>query len=537
MRAKEKSKAKESAWAPFSETAFALLWTATLISNIGTWMHDVGAGWLMTTLDPSPTMVSLVQASTTLPIFLFALLAGALADRLNKKAMLLVINCTLAVVIFSLAVLVQVEAITPIMLLVYTLVIGTGAAFMAPAWQAIVPSLVPKSQLQSAIALNSMGINISRAIGPAIAGILISTVSLSTPFAVNAMSHVVIIAALLFWKPQVTHVKSLPAEPIFGAMVTGLRHAAHNILLLNTLKRALGFFLFASAYWAMLPLIAKEVPGGGPELYGLLLGSIGSGAVAGALLLPKLRRMFDFDKLVTIGTLGTAFVLVFFASSQSTALIIAAAFLAGFSWIMVLTSLNVSAQTALPNWVRARGLAIYLMVFFGSMALGATVWGQVASQLSVPMALLIAAILLVLVLPVVNKASLSAEEPIDLAPSSHWPSPIISDEISSSNRGPVLITITYVVDPKRQEDFLLAIYELSQERYRDGAFNWGIYQDTESHSHWLEWFLVADWTEHLRQHERVTKHDQDLQLRVKQFLVAQTAPEVKHYLAPELNKT
>lgn len=537
MKENLNSVAQVSSWAPFSESAFALLWTATLISNVGTWMHDVGAGWLMTTLDPSPTMVSLVQASTTFPIFLFALLAGALADRLNKKVMLLTINIFLFLIIVSLAILVEIEKVTPAILLLYTLVIGTAAAFMAPAWQAIVPSLVPKSQLQSAIALNSMGINISRAVGPAIAGILISSVSLTAPFAINAVSHLVIIAALLLWKPPAAQIGTLlPPEPIINAMVTGVRHATHNPALLSTMLRALGFFVFASSYWALLPLVARGVSGGGPELYGVLLGAVGVGAVVGALLLPRLRKRVGPDRLVLLGSVGTALVLVAFATSDNKAVIISLALVAGLSWILVLTSLNVSAQTSLPNWVRARGLAIYLMVFFGSMALGATLWGQVASLFSIQVSLLSAAILLLLTIPLTWHAKLGVGDQFDLSPSTHWPSPMVSEDMEGAqSRGPVMVSVFYSIDQDREHEFLSAIGELAKERYRDGAFQWNVFQESENSENWIESFLLADWSEHLRQHERVSLHDAEVQERVNAFHCGEAPPLVKHYIAPNQN--
>ncbi|MEL6573862.1 MAG: MFS transporter, partial [Pseudomonadota bacterium] len=242
-----------SAWAPFKYRAFALLWTATLISNVGTWMHDVGAGWLMTTLNSSPAVVSLVQAATTLPVFLFALYAGTLADRLDKRKLLITVNVILLGLITALTALVHFELVTPAILILFTLAIGTGTAFMAPAWQAIVPALVPRDALQPAIALNSMGINISRAIGPALAGVLIASVSLSAPFALNAVSHVVIIVALLLWQYDGQVKKT--SQPVVNAMLTGLRHVAHNGPLKATLVRSFAFFIFASAYWALLPLV------------------------------------------------------------------------------------------------------------------------------------------------------------------------------------------------------------------------------------------------------------------------------------------
>ncbi|SMD10885.1 Transmembrane secretion effector, partial [Fulvimarina manganoxydans] len=239
------------AFAPFGHRAFALLWTATLISNIGTWMHDVGAGWLMTTLDPSPAVVTLVQAATTLPVFLFGLLAGALADRLDKRRMLIAINSGLFLVVACLAFLVWLGEMTPLLLIVFTLIIGTGAAFMAPAWQAVVPQLVPREALKPAIALNSMGINISRAIGPALAGVLIAGIGLAAPFALNAASFLVIIAALLMWRPEPRPLRQ-PAGSILSEMAMGLRHVRHNAAMLATLVRALAFFLFASAVWSLL---------------------------------------------------------------------------------------------------------------------------------------------------------------------------------------------------------------------------------------------------------------------------------------------
>jgi len=533
MRAIAQAPARTSAWAPFTSVPFALLWTATLVSNVGTWMHDVGAGWLMTTLSPSPAIVALVQASTTFPIFLFALLAGALADRLDRKRMLIAINTLLFLIVASLALLVQMEQVTPGVLLAYTLVIGTGAAFMAPAWQAVVPSLVPKSQLQSAIALNSMGINISRAIGPALAGLLITAVSLAAPFAVNAASHVVIIVALLLWKQPARKADSLPAEPIVGAMVTGLRHSANNLPLRSTMIRALAFFLSASAYWAMLPLIARNVPNGGAELYGILLAAVGAGAVSGALLLPPLRRRISPDRLVAAGTVGTAAILLVFALIDDRNTLIVAALAAGLSWITVLTCLNVSAQIALPNWVRARGLAVYLMVFFGSMALGATVWGQIASRTSVNVALMVAAVALVLAIPLTWRSKLGTAETMDLSPSTHWPNPVVAEELAGEvDRGPVMVTIRYRIDVTDREAFLAAIHQLSKERYRDGAFNWGVYQDTEHANSWLEWFMLPSWSEHLRQHQRVTVHDREIQQSVAKLHKGEAPPTVRHYLAP-----
>ncbi|MEL7448694.1 MAG: MFS transporter [Pseudomonadota bacterium] len=522
-----------SAWAPFGHRAFALLWVATLISNIGTWMHDVGAGWLMTTLNPSPDVVTLVQAATTLPIFLFALFAGTLADRVNKRSLLISVNAVLFVIISVLAVLVALERMTPSLLIGFTFAIGTAAAFMAPAWQSVVPELVPRDTLKPAIALNSMGLNISRAIGPAIAGFLISAVGLMAPFALNAMTHVIIIIALLLWRRPKAPPRRLPPEPIGSAMITGLRHAAYNEPLKATLVRAAGFFVFASAYWALLPLVARALPGGGAELYGVLLASIGAGAVTGALLLPRLTKRLDTNRVAAVGAAITATAMLLLATVQLQAAAVAAAFFGGIGWIAVLTSLNVSAQTSLPNWVRARGLAIYMMVFFGCMAAGSAIWGQVATAVSVDVALVVAAAGALLAIPVTRRARLGQGEDLDLSPSAYWPAPAIDERIGDADtRGPVMVTLEYEIDPATEQQFLAAIHRLSGERYRDGAYEWGVYQDADAPGLWFEWFLVPSWAEHLRQHERATHHDRTLQEAVKALHVGATPPRVRHWLAP-----
>ena len=522
-----------SAWSPFAHRAFALLWVATLISNIGTWMHDVGAGWLMTTLSPSPAIVVLVQAATTAPIFLFALFAGALADRVDRRRFLLLVNLVLAGITGAMAALTAAGAMTPALLLAFTFAIGTGAALMAPAWQAVVPSLVPRESLQPAIALNSMGINIARAIGPALAGLLISAVALSAPFVVNAASYLVIIAALLLWKPEAGPAKTLPPEPLFGAMATGLRHASRNGALKATLVRSFGFFTFASAYWALLPLVARGLEGGGAEIYGVLLAAIGGGAVAGALALPTIRKRIDANRLVAAGTLITAAAMALLGIATSAAMALPAAVFGGLGWITVLTSLNVSAQTALPNWVRARGLAITLMVFFGCMSAGSAAWGQVATATSIPTALLIAAAGAILAIPFTWRAKLGQGEAIDLSPAMSWPEPVVAEDFDAApDRGPVMVTIRYRIDEADTPAFLAAMRELSDERYRDGAHDWGVYQDAADPSVWIEWFFLPSWAEHLRQHERATKHDQDIHALTRKFHRGAEPPEVSHFLAP-----
>ncbi|MFV8248865.1 MFS transporter [Bdellovibrio bacteriovorus] len=522
---------EQSAFAPFTHKAFAVIWIATVLSNIGTWMHDVGAGWLMTNLNPSPMMVALVQTATTLPVFLFALPAGALADLMDRRRLLLAAQTILAALAVCLGFMVYAGQISPVLLLLFTFLMGTFSAFSTPAWQAITPSLVPRNVLNSAVSLNSVGINISRAIGPALAGVILVQVGLAAPFMVNALSFLVVIAALWWWTPPKKAERTLPAEDILGAMWTGVRYARNSRPFKNTVLRAVGFFLFASAYWALLPLVTKKNLGGGSELYGILLGSVGAGAVLGALMLPKVRTRLKADHVVLLGTVGTAISLGLFAVTAQSFVAVAASIIAGASWIGVLTTLNVSAQTSLPDWVRARGLSLFVMAFFGSQTLGSLLWGQLASRTTISIALLVAAAGLLLAVPLFWGFKLHQEKTADLTPSAHWPEPVLAHKVEL-DRGPVMITVEYIIDVKKKTEFVAVMDSLSSERRRDGAYSWGIFEDTEKPGRFLEYFLVASWLEHLRQHERVTKSAHDVQMEARRFHVLLEEPVVSHFVSP-----
>lgn len=509
-----------------------MLWGAAVCSNIGTWMHDVAAGWLMTSLAPSPFMVALVQAATTVPIFLFALPAGTLADLIDRRRLLIAIMSILAAAALALGLLTDLDAMSPFLLLAFTFLFGTGAAFVAPAWQSIVPQLVPRGELQSAVALNSMGINISRAIGPSLAGLIIAGMGIAWPFLINAASYLAVIAALLWWRPPPRRSSPLPAERFWSGAKAGLRFARASAPLRATLLRAVAFFLFASAYWALLPLIARQELGGGPQLYGAMLGALGVGAVAGAVVLPRLKRRLDADAMVVLGTAGTALVLVVLALVQLPAAAVGASGLAGAAWIAVLSSLNVSAQVALPDWVRARGLSVFIMVFFGAMTLGSLLWGQTAALLGIPAALLIAAGGAVVAAVLSRPFRLQQGEGLDHTPSSHWPAPILGREIAPAG-GPAMVTVDYRIAPEGRGAFLAAMGELEAARRRDGAFAWSLFEDAARPGRFLESFLEESWLAHLRHHERVSEADRALQARIRALHLGARDPEVTHFITPD----
>src|ERR1700730_2552958 len=359
---------------PFKYAAFTVVWTATVVSNIGGGMQDAPAGGLVTTLDADPRVVAMVQVATTLPMFLLGLPAGALADILDRRRLLLGVETILMFLIGALALLVALHRVTAFDLLAFTFLQGVASALVSPTWQAIVPQLVGPEDLAPAVALNSAGINISRAIGPALTGLVIAWWGISSPFWIDSAASLGVIAALFWWHAGSGTPRTLPPERFGSAILVGLRPARYNPRLRWTLGRAPGFFIFAAAYWALLPLVAKKIAGGA-GLYGLLLGVICASALVGAFALPRFRTRLGTDRLITLASIGTALALFLFGAARQPAVAFIASVLAGVSWIIVVATLNVSAQMALPGWVRGRGLATYATVMFGAMTLGSLVWG------------------------------------------------------------------------------------------------------------------------------------------------------------------
>lgn len=520
--------APTSAWAPLRSRTFTVLWGATLVGNIGVWMRDVGSGWLMTELAPSPLMVSLVQVAGALPIFLFSLPAGALSDLLDRRRLLIFAQAALMVLAFAMAALTALGAMTPALLLATTLIAGTGAALSGPVWQSIVPELVERSELKNAVALNSLGTNIARAVGPAFGGAIILSAGVAAAFLFDAVTYVFVLSALIWWKRTPT-ASTLPPELLLPAMLAAIRYARGSGPLKRTLLRAFLFFAFGSAPWALIPLLVREDLDGSAGFYGVMLGGIGVGAVAGAVVMPWIRGHLSTDRLVLSATVLLSMVGLGLAATNEKAAALALMPLLGLAWISVLTSLNVTAQTILPDWVRGRGLAIYLTVFFGAMASGSLIWGQVAQLTSTQTSLGMAAALgLVAALLAARLPMPSGDE--DLTPSMHWPDPA-ADGLVANDSGPVMIMIDYRVPPSSVAAFSTAIEALGTTRRRDGAYAWGVFQDTEAPERFVEYFVVESWVQHMRQHHRVSRADEDLQSAVRALHLGPDAPRVSHLLA------
>src|ERR1700690_696831 len=478
-----------SPWSPFRHATFTAIWIATLVSNVGGWMYSSASAWLMMSLDADPMMVSLVQVAATLPMVLLALPAGALADIVDRRRFLLGAEGFIAIISTLFAALVWLHVIRPISLLLFTFFIEAGSAATAPAWQSIVPQLVPREEVPAAVALNSVGTNVSRALGPALGGVITAAFGIAAPFWVNGVSNLGVIAVLLRWRSAPHQDSHLPAERFVSAMRTGVRHSRNNRHLRAALLRAVGFFLFASCYWALLPLVARNQVGGGATFYGILLGAIGASAIGGVFALPWLKATLGPNRVGAAGSIGTAVALVLYGVAHDLATAMSASVIAGVCWIAVLSNLNVSAQLALPEWVRGRGLAIYATVFFGALTLGSVLWGQVARIGGVSMAHFLAAAGALLTIPLTWRWKLQTGAEVDLTPSMHWPTPVLSQHFASDS-GPVLVTVEYRISDGNHEAFLGALNLLSQERGRDGAYAGGLFEDAAEPGRALETFLV-----------------------------------------------
>jgi MFS family permease len=529
-------KTPPSALSPFKHTLFTVMWTATMVSLIGTWMNDIAAGWLMAEMTNSPTWVGLVQSALSLPIFLFALPAGALADLVERKKILAIVQALTAVAALSLWWVVDAGRITPPLLLFFAFLMGTGTSFIFPAWMAIIPQLVPKDKMRPAVALHSIAVNTARTTGPAVGGIIIAVWGISYPFLINSFTFILsVIGVLWCWKGLVdVRPKNLPTERFFAAMCAGLRFTRSSTSLKATLVNAFAYFFVASIYWALLPLIARNLLNGGPELYGTLMASAGVSALVTALFMPKIQAYFGMNKMVGGATAVSGIAIAMFAVAHTPTLGIVAAMLCGSTWIMVVVSYNVSAQVALPEWVRGRGLAVLQMVYFGAFAVGSIFWGRLADFIGMRITLWIAAGCAILIIGILVKWKLGTKEKSDLTPSGHWVDPIVAqNEEIEEDRDPVMVTMEYSVKPEDKEPFFAAIKELAENRRRDGAVSWGIFEDTETLGRFVETFYLESWLEHMRQQGRVTKADLKVEKIVHQYHQGKDRPVAKHFLAPK----
>jgi MFS family permease len=521
--------AEVSLWSPLRQTAFLGLFLAAFTSNVGTWIQNVAAAWMMTSLAPNPTMVGLVQTLSGLPVFLLIIPAGALADLVDRRRLLLFAQSWMFVAVALLGWLTVEGAMTPWLLLFLTFVVGVGAALNNPAWQTSLPEQVPRDELTASIALNGIQFNLARAIGPALGGVLVAAIGVGSAFMINAASFLVVLVVLYRWRREPTK-STLPAERLVGAIKAGIRYTRYSRPLSAVLVRAGAFVVSASAVPALLPLYARNELGAGATGYGVLLGFFGAGGVIGGLLMPQVRRHMSRDQTLSCSAIIYAGATAILAAINVAWVAYGAMCLAGLAWVLGMTSLNVTAQVVVPEWVKARALASYQLIVQGSIAIGGLLWGGAASHSSIRVALDIAAVLLVAGLVVDLRYQLSESETSVTEPLSIMPAPEVSGELKP-DAGPVMVSIEYEIDPATAKDFRHAMNALRTIRYRDGAVFWGLFSDAAKPSRYVEYFMVESWAEHVRQHSRVTDEDAPVLERARRFHILPSPPIVSHEIA------
>jgi MFS family permease len=513
----------------FSNSAFVVILVATSVSSVGLAMFDTGSAWLMTSLNPSPRLVSAVQVAATLPLFLLTLPAGALTDVVDPRRLLIVAQAGIVIISIAFAAAVSAGHASPLPLLGTSFLIGLAGAFAAPAWMLITPILVPRSELDSATAIDTSSYNVARAIGPAIAGYAIASLSIAVPFWCCCAGNLALLAALIWWRAPRRPKETLPAERLISAMTAGLRYVRYSREMDATVIRAIAFFPFSSAYLALLPLVARGEKGGA-EVYGELMGAIGVGSIAATFALPWLKTRLSPNGEAALAATGTVVALFLLAAAREPAMALAASLIAGAASIIALTTFFVSAQVALPEWVRGRGLAIFLTAYYGALTLGSAVWGEVATLKGVPFALSAAGVGALIGTALTWAWKLQGGEGQDLTPSMRWRAPSFLNR-APDDQGPILAITEYRIDPKDSLAFLAVMQDISLERRRDGGYAWHIFEDPDEAGKLIETYLFHSALELKYRQARETKADEMIEERAAQFLKA--PPEIRYLLAPE----
>jgi MFS family permease len=523
----EADRATPSIWEPLHDRVFRALWFAVLGSQIGTWMQTVGAQWLLVDEPNAATLVSLVQTAMMLPILLLAVPAGVLADSLDRRRMLIVVQLFQAAAGAVLTALAFAGQLTPALLLTLTFILGCGGAMTIPTYQAVIPELVARSRLHAASGLGAISMNVARAVGPAAAGVLVARVGPAAVFALNTATFLVFAAVLLLWRRRPTEEQQNP-EPFVAALRAGGRYVRHSPAMRRFLLRVSLFVAPAVALWALLPLVASDRLQMSASGYGILLAALGVGAIGGALVMPRIQTHVTDNQLLLYATLVYAAVLAIVAFVPNPVVVTIALIPAGTAWMAVLANVNAIVQMFLPRWVRARGLGAYQLVFFGGQAIGSVLWGLVADQIGLVGAFAIAAVLTAIGAATLMWWPLIETRHLDREPVVVWPDPDLAID-PDPTAGPVVIISTYIVPPDTEPDFLAAMRDIRRMRLRTGAVQWGIYRHGESGDKLIEMYVVPTWDEHLRQHNvRLTGTDRDIYLRAGAF--ADGRPDVAHLL-------
>jgi MFS family permease len=519
------TKPTPSLWSPLRHPAFRALWIAGLASDFGAWSHEVGEGWLMTSLSASPLRVALLQSADSLAIFLLAIPAGALADVVDRRRLAILTQAWMLVTAALLGVLTLAHRITPDLLIGLTFLMGIGGAVDGPVWQAIVPEVVARPDLPQAVTLGGLSLNLARAFAPALGGLVVAMAGPSAVFLLNAATFGYVMLVLVRWRREPPRMNA-PAERFVSAMRGGLRYVRNSPELVTAFARTGASLFGAICLVALLPLFARRELGLGSLGFGLLLGCMGVGAVATALLLPALK--LSAEHVLSTGTLTFAGAVFGLAFARAPWVAGGTIFLAGSAWMAIVSSLNVAVQMATPAWVRARVLAAFMLVFEGAIALGSVAWGALATRTSLRAAFAAGGLTVAASLVGRIRFPLHASAP-NFSPAA-WPKPALVCE-PSTEAGPVLVTTSYRVAPANVAKFVATARTLERLRRRGGAYQWELFRDPSLPDTFLEVYFVDVWAEHLRQHERVTMEEWEIQKRLAALAIDGTERRVTHLIA------
>jgi MFS family permease len=538
-----------SGFAPLRIAIFRNRWIASTVSSVGTWMQDTAGTWLMTSLTASPLLIALMQTAASLPVLCLGLLAGATADLFDRRRLLIFWQCWMLGSVGVLAVLTFLGHISPWSLLAFTFLLNIGSAMNNPAWQAIVPELVPRELVPDSVSLNAASNNLARAVGPALGGLMVAAFKRTDTgtayvFLLNSVSFAAVIWVLFNWKRIPLFKSTLPSERIAASIRSGLRYVRYAPNLQASLLRVFTFCFFFSAIWSLLAVVARNDLHQGALGYGILNGSLGIGAVAAALTLPRLRHRFSTDRIIAAATFYTAFTLIVLARIHRPSVIIPALVVAGYSWTSSMASLNTSVQISVPDWVQARALGAYMMTFQGGLALGSVVWGLIAERASTPISLICAAAGFAATYPLVRRFRILKGGVPDTTPHK-WKrdapeltpfleaEPVAGEDEEATDpalAGPVRISIYYQVPVENYAEFTRAIHQLRRVRLRDGALRWGIYRDAINPELLNETFIMESWLDYLRSRERHTAADELIREQVWALHRGSERPRISYQL-------
>lgn len=515
-------------FAPFQHKAFRLFWITSLVSNIGVQIQTIGASWVMLTISDSATLVALVQGMNALPVVLFALAAGALADNFDRRLVMLGAQIAMSLLSAILAVAVYFHWITPWTLLALTFLIGTGAAANNPSWQASVRDTVPRDSISAAVILNNMGFNVTRSIGPAVGGTIVASVGATLSFVVNAFSYIPMIWILLKWKPDGAK-SDLPREDFFSAMSAGLRYVAMSPNIMVVLFRTILFSTCAGAILALLPIVARDLLNAGALTYGGLLGTFGFGAILGALVNVRVRQLLTDENVLRTGCIVTLASAVVLGLSTNIYLSYLVLILPGASWVICLSLFNVTVQLSTPRWVVGRAIALYQMANFGGLAIGSWLWGSLADLHGVSTALVTAGLCLMLCVFAGFRFTMPEIVSLDLDPMEAFQAPTPELDIKARS-GPIFVTIEYRVAQENVPEFLQAMTMRRRIRLRDGGQRWALLRDVENPELWTESYHVPTWLEYIRHNSRRTKADAEVMARLRKLHKGDGPPRVRRLI-------